>query len=126
MEIGPANRVDMSAPVTSQTGSQDWLLNDRQAIAAVQWLNQAEWLGQDRELTYRRDPKTGKLVIQILPFRRELPVVVDQLPQQEWYQGHRQLLQQDDPVRGHLPGLWRVRFELLRLELTGKHSTSRK
>jgi len=78
MEIGPAGRVDMSAPVTSQTTSQDWLLNDRQAIAAVQWLNQAEWLGQDRELTYKRDGKTGKLVIQIL--ERQTGDVVDQIP----------------------------------------------
>ena len=78
MEIGPANRVDMSAPVTSQTGSQDWLLNDRQAIAAVQWLNHAEWLGQDRELTYKRDAKTCKLVIQIL--ERQTGDVVDQIP----------------------------------------------
>lgn len=78
MEIGPASRVDMSAPVTSQTGSQDGPLNDRQAIAAVQWLNQAEWLGQDRELTYKHDPKTGKLVIQIL--ERETGDVVDQIP----------------------------------------------
>ena len=78
MEIGPANRVDMSAPVTSQTTSQDWLPNDRQAIAAVQWLNQAEWLGQDRELTYKHDPKTGKLVIQIR--ERDTGVVVDQIP----------------------------------------------
>ncbi|MGC9949768.1 MAG: flagellar protein FlaG [Bryobacteraceae bacterium] len=78
MEIGPASRVDMSAPVTSQTSSQDWLPNDRQAIAAVQWLNQAEWLGQDRELTYKHDPKTGKLVIQIRD--RDTGDVVDQIP----------------------------------------------
>jgi hypothetical protein len=78
MEIGPASRVDMSAPVTSQTTSQDWLPNDRQSIAAVQWLNHTEWLGQDRELTYKRDPKTGKLVIQIL--ERQTGDVVDQIP----------------------------------------------
>lgn len=78
MEIGPANRVDMSAPVTSQATSQDWLLNDRQAVAAVHWLNQAEWLGQERELTYKRDPKTGKMVIQIL--ERQTGDVVDQIP----------------------------------------------
>jgi uncharacterized FlaG/YvyC family protein len=78
MQIGATSRVDMSAPVTTQAASQDWLVNDRQAVAAVQWLNQAEWLGQDRELAYRRDPKTGKLVIQILD--RETGDVMDQIP----------------------------------------------
>lgn len=78
MEIGPTSRVDLSAPVASQTVSQDWLVNDRQVVTAVQWLNQAEWLGQDRELTYTRDSKTGKLVIQIL--ERETGDVVDQIP----------------------------------------------
>jgi uncharacterized FlaG/YvyC family protein len=68
----------MSAPVTSQTVSQDWLVNDRQVVSAVQWLNKTEWLGQDRELTYTRDTKTGKLVIQIL--ERQTGEVVDQIP----------------------------------------------
>lgn len=78
MEIGPASRVDLSAPVNSQTTSQDWGQNDRQVVAAIQWLNQAEWLGQDRELTYKRDQKTGKFVIQILD--RQTGDVVDQIP----------------------------------------------
>lgn len=78
MEIGPANRVDMSAPVTSQTASQDLLQNDRQVVSAVQWLNQAEWLGQDKELAYKRDQKTGKLVIQIR--ERQTGDIVDQIP----------------------------------------------
>jgi len=78
MVIGPASRVDMSAPVTSQTTSQDWGQNDRQVVSAVLWLNQAEWLGQDRELTYKRDPKTGKPVIQILD--RQTGDIVDQIP----------------------------------------------
>jgi len=78
MQIGATSRADMSAPVTTQAASQDWLVNDRQAVAAVQWLNQTEWLGQDRELAYRRDTKTGKLVIQIL--NRETGEVMDQIP----------------------------------------------
>jgi uncharacterized FlaG/YvyC family protein len=68
----------MSAPVTSQTASPDELLNDRQVVTAVQWLNQAEWLGQDRELTYKHDLRTGKPVIQIL--ERQTGEVVDQIP----------------------------------------------
>lgn len=78
MEIGPASRVDMSAPAMSQPNSQEWPSNDRPAIAAVQWLNQTEWLGQDRKLTYSRDRETGRLVIQILD--RQTGDVLDQIP----------------------------------------------
>ena len=79
MEIGPANRVDMSAPVTSQTESPDGLTNDRQVVSAVQWMNKADWLEQqDRELKYSRDSTTGKMVIQIL--ERQTGDVVDQIP----------------------------------------------
>ncbi len=78
MEIGPASRVDMNAPVSSQTTSQDSQQNDRQVVAAVMWLNKTEWLGQDRELKYNRDTKTGKLVIQIL--ERQTGEIVDQIP----------------------------------------------
>jgi uncharacterized FlaG/YvyC family protein len=78
MEIGPVNRVDMSAPVTSLTTSQDWTANDRQVVAGIQWLKQAEWLGQDREFTYRHDHKTGRFVIQIVDTKTG--DVVDQIP----------------------------------------------
>jgi uncharacterized FlaG/YvyC family protein len=78
MEVAPASRMDMTAPITAQTTSQPWLQDGRQVIAAVQWLNQAQWLGQDRELTYKNDPKTGRFVIQIL--ERQTGDVVDQIP----------------------------------------------
>jgi len=78
MEIGQASRVDLSAPVAPATAGSDWQPNDRQIISAVQWLNQAEWLAGNRELTYRRDAKTGRLVIQIL--ERDTGEVVDQIP----------------------------------------------
>ncbi len=78
MEIGSASRVDLIAPTSSPTTSQDLQLNDRQVVAAVQWLKQSEWMAEDRELTYRRDPKTGSFVIQIL--ERQTGDVVDQIP----------------------------------------------
>jgi len=77
MEIGPVNRVDISAPVASPA-SQDWTMNDRQVVAAIQWLKQTEWLGQERELMYRHDQKTGRFVIQIV--ERQTGDVVDQIP----------------------------------------------
>ena len=78
MGIGQTNRVDMSAPVNSTVASQDWLPNDRQVVAAIQELNKSEWLGQDRELMYKRDQKTGRLVIQIRD--RQTGDIVDQIP----------------------------------------------
>ena len=78
MEVGPVSRVDVSAPVTSQTNSQDSPPNARQLVAAVQRLNQAEWLGQDRELTYTKDRTTGQFVIQIR--ERQTGDIVDQIP----------------------------------------------
>jgi len=77
MNVGPVSRVDVSAPVTPTT-TQDWMLNDRQVVAAVQWLNEAEWLAQDRQLVYHRDQKTGRWVIQIR--ERQTGDVVDQIP----------------------------------------------
>jgi uncharacterized FlaG/YvyC family protein len=70
--------MDMSAPVTQQTTSQGWLQSGRQVVVAVQELNQAQWLGRDRELTYTHDPKTGQFVIQIR--ERQTGDVVDQIP----------------------------------------------
>jgi len=78
MEIGPTSRVDMGAPVASFSASQDWQMNDRQVVAAIQWLKQTDWLADDRELMYKRDPKTGRLVIQILD--RQSRDVIDQIP----------------------------------------------
>jgi uncharacterized FlaG/YvyC family protein len=45
---------------------------------AVQQVNQSELLGQDRELIYRRDTKTGKLVVQTVD--RTNGAVLDQIP----------------------------------------------
>src|SRR5690348_5048477 len=78
MEIGPVNRADLSVPLASPTTSLDWTTNDRQIVSAVQWLKQAEWLGQERELTYLRDPKTGHFIIKILD--RQTGDVIDQIP----------------------------------------------
>jgi uncharacterized FlaG/YvyC family protein len=78
MEIVPTSRVDVSAPVALPTNSKDSLPNDRQVVGAVQRLNQAEWLGQDRERAYTNDPKTGQFVIQIR--ERQTGDVVDQIP----------------------------------------------
>ena len=47
-------------------------------MAAIQWLKQSEWMAEDRELTYQRDAKTGRLVIRIV--ERQTGDVLDQIP----------------------------------------------
>jgi uncharacterized FlaG/YvyC family protein len=51
---------------------------NRQLVTAIQQVNQSELLGQDRELIYRRDGKTGKLVVQTVD--RTNGTVLDQIP----------------------------------------------
>jgi uncharacterized FlaG/YvyC family protein len=78
MEFNPINSVHLGAPVTSGLASTDASVTDRQLVAAVQSLNQSELLGQDRELAYRRDPRSGRLVAQIV--RKDTGEVIDQIP----------------------------------------------
>jgi len=78
MEIDPLNRVAMNAPFNSisvSTGSQQ---PDPQVVAAVLGLNKSEMLGEDRALLYRREPKTGRMVIQLV--EKQTGDVVDQIP----------------------------------------------
>ena len=76
MSIGPVNNAGTTAPMNFAITDNN--VPDRQIIGAVQQLNQSELMGQGRELSYRRDPKTGHFVIQIV--RRDTGAVVDQIP----------------------------------------------
>jgi uncharacterized FlaG/YvyC family protein len=78
MGILPVNGAGMVAPVSSATPSRENLGVDRQIVAAVQKLNNSELMGQDRELAYRHDPKTGQAVIQIL--KTGTDDVIEQIP----------------------------------------------
>jgi|SRR5947209_7800655 len=78
MGIGPVNSAAMSAPVGSVTTLRESQVTDRQIVAAVQELNKSELMGQDRELAYRHDPKTGQPVIQIVS--TATGDVIDQIP----------------------------------------------
>ncbi|MGA1995157.1 MAG: flagellar protein FlaG [Bryobacteraceae bacterium] len=68
----------MSAPLDSVPITQSDSAANRQIVTAVQAVNQSELLGQGRELTYRRDPRTGQLVVQTI--NRENGDVLDQIP----------------------------------------------
>lgn len=77
MEIGPINRV-LSAPVVSTPASTDDPAAERQVVMAVQGLNKSEMMGTARELAYRRDPKSQRIIVQIVD--KASGEVVDQIP----------------------------------------------
>jgi uncharacterized FlaG/YvyC family protein len=76
MEIDPLNRIAMNAPVS--TTATTVAPADSQIVAAVQRLNKSELSMQDRELRYRRDPTTNRLMTEIV--ERSTGDVVDQIP----------------------------------------------
>jgi uncharacterized FlaG/YvyC family protein len=78
MEVDPLSRLALTAPITSVPTTQSDSASNRQVVRAVQEVNQSELLGQDRELTYRRDPKTGQIVVQTV--NRQNGEVLDQIP----------------------------------------------
>jgi uncharacterized FlaG/YvyC family protein len=77
MDIPPVNRVNANvvAPTTVPTSTDPML--DREAVAAVQYVNRPE-LMTERELQYRHDPKTDRIVLQIKD--RVSGEVIDQIP----------------------------------------------
>lgn len=77
MEIGPLNRFNWNAPANSQSPSDDFT-RMREIVTAVKGLNRSEFLGQDRELVFGRDPDSQRPVIRIV--ERETGVVIDQIP----------------------------------------------
>ena len=94
MGIGPIHAVNMTAPANA-TATDSKLVPDSQVVSAVQELNQSELMGEDRELAYRRDPKTGQFVVQIL--KRETGDVVDQIPPEVLLRLQQELRAEIDP-----------------------------
>jgi len=78
MDIGPMNRVGLTAPVTAPTQTREDPSNVRQIVTAIRGLNKSELLGQNRELAFVRDPSTQRPVIQIRD--QETGEVIDQIP----------------------------------------------
>ncbi|MGP8244165.1 MAG: flagellar protein FlaG [Bryobacteraceae bacterium] len=78
MEVDPLSRLSVSAALHSVPATQNDAVTNRQIVKAVQDVNQSELLGQNRELEYRRDPKTGQMVVQTV--NRQNGDVVDQIP----------------------------------------------
>jgi uncharacterized FlaG/YvyC family protein len=68
----------MSAPVNTVTPTNESDSSVRQIVTAISGLNKSEFLGQGRELAFRRDPETRHPVIQIID--QDSGDVIDQLP----------------------------------------------
>jgi len=78
MAVDPISRLGLSAPLNSMPTAKSDSATNRQIVQAVQDVNRSELMGQDRELVYRRDPKTGHMVVQTV--NRENGKVLDQIP----------------------------------------------
>jgi len=78
MEIGPINRVILPSPINALASPQEDVTMVRQIIMAVRGLNKSELMGQNRSLSFIRDPETHRPVVQIVD--RETGDVIDQIP----------------------------------------------
>jgi uncharacterized FlaG/YvyC family protein len=78
MEIGSVGRISFAAPVDVPSTGQENQAAFRQIVTAIRGLNKSEMLGQERELTFLRDPETQRPVIQIVD--RNTGDVIDQIP----------------------------------------------
>jgi uncharacterized FlaG/YvyC family protein len=78
MKLGPLPPLDLGASLSSTQTQQNAKVPDRQVVSAVRALNDSQALGQDRQLVYRRDQKTGSMMIQIV--NRGTGDVLDQIP----------------------------------------------
>jgi uncharacterized FlaG/YvyC family protein len=78
MAVYPVSRLDLSVPLSSLPTTHNNIATNRQIVMAVQQVNQSELLEQNRELIYRRDVKTGHMIVQTV--NRDNGDVVDQIP----------------------------------------------
>ena len=78
MEVDSLSRLGVSAAFSPVPATQNANATNRQIVKAVQEVNQSELLGQDRYLQYRRDQRTGQMVVQTVS--RQNGDVLDQIP----------------------------------------------
>jgi len=65
MEIGPLNRVSMTASTAAAAIADDWVLM-RQMVAAIRGLNRPELLEQGREYLLRRRAEGRKPMVDLV------------------------------------------------------------
>jgi uncharacterized FlaG/YvyC family protein len=78
MEIGTANRVMVTPPVSAPVPKQQDVAPVRQIVTAIRELNKSELMGQNRSLAFVRDPDTQRPVIQVRD--QQTGDVIDQIP----------------------------------------------
>ena len=81
MQIGPLNRIDLSELGNSLSHSQQDPPPARELVRAVKALNQSNLFGDKRELSFRFDADTRRLVIRIV--ERESGDVFQEIPSEE-------------------------------------------
>lgn len=96
MEVDPLSRLGVSAAFSSVPTTQNDNVTNRQVVKAVQEVNQSELLGQDRYLQYRRDPRTGQMVVQTV--NRENGDVLDQIPLEVLLRLQAELAEESKPA----------------------------
>jgi uncharacterized FlaG/YvyC family protein len=79
MEITAVDRV-AQPPATAPAGSipSDQAAQNREVVRAVKALNAAEMFGDENQLTFRRDPETQRMVVQVI--NRKSGETVSQIP----------------------------------------------
>lgn len=93
MAIGPINRI--AASKTPDLATDNISAAERQIVAAIQGLNQAALLEQGRELAYRRDPRTGRLVIHLM--EKDSGEVIDEIAPESVVDLLNELQQKQNP-----------------------------
>ena len=78
MEITAVDRSAQPTAVSAAPVSVDRAAENREVVRAVKALNGTEMFGEDNQLTFRRDPETKRMVIQVV--NRKTEEVVSQIP----------------------------------------------
>jgi flagellar protein FlaG len=66
MDITGVNRSIQTAPATAAPLPVDHAAANREVVQAVKALNETEMFGQDNQLRFQKDPRTGRMVVKVV------------------------------------------------------------
>jgi flagellar protein FlaG len=78
MDITGVNRSIQTAPATAAPLPVDHAAANREVVQAVKALNETEMFGQDNQLRFQKDPRTGRMVVKVVNSKTN--EVVSQIP----------------------------------------------
>ena len=78
MDITAVNRSLQTAPVHTTPVPVDQAAENREVVQAVKALNGTEMFGQDNQLRFQKDPRTGRMVIRVV--NNKTNEVISQIP----------------------------------------------